>query len=58
MIKLKKILKEDIENFNKEVDTEDLWKLVSGPKGINPIVKKICVETNLPVIWNILNIMM
>ena len=41
MIKLKKILKEDIEKFNKEVDTEDLWKLVSGPKGINPIVKNI-----------------
>ena len=39
-----KMTKEDIENFNKEVDTEDLWKLVSGPKGINLIVKNITGE--------------
>ena len=38
MIKLKKILKEDINEFLDVVDTEDLWNIVSGPKGINKIV--------------------
>ena len=38
MIKLKNILKENIDEFLDVVDTEDLWKIVSGPKGINKIV--------------------
>ena len=39
MIKLKKLIKEDINEFLDVVDTEDLWNIVSGPKGINLIVK-------------------
>ena len=40
MIKLKKLIKEDINDFLDVIDTEDLWKIVSGPKGINLIVKQ------------------
>ena len=40
MIKLKKILKENIDDFLDVIDTEDLWNIVSGPKGINLIAKK------------------
>ena len=40
MIKLKNILKENIDDFLDVIDTEDLWNIVSGPKGINLIAKK------------------
>ena len=44
MIKLKNILKENVDDFLDVVDTEDLWNIVSGPKGINNVVKKIGQE--------------
>ena len=37
---VKEPVKEDIDDFLAVVDTEDLWNIVSGPKGINLIAKK------------------
>jgi len=34
MIKLKKLIKEDINDFNKDVDSEGLNKIVSGRDGV------------------------
>ena len=41
MIKLKKILKEDIKDFNMDVDSEGLNKIVSGRDGLVNTQRKV-----------------